>query len=293
MNSTDTPQFSIVIPTYNNDSQLMQCLESLASQNVDERCFEVIIVNDGGNDSLIEKISSKQNKTSIWYFYQINKGPAAARNLGVREAKGNIILFLDDDSLPRKDWLQATINAWRKNPDYDGIGGYTASSKSDSILYRVNKDIFNWYLDKNVDEDHCSFLSTHNAGYKKATLERVGIFDERFKNASGEDRDLSIKIVKNGGKLRLDKSIYVYHDREISLLSFIRKYYNYGKAAFMITFKYSSVERSSLRDYLNLFGTVLQRHKSLMDKITVFFILSLSQLSTFIGYQAASFIKRK
>jgi glycosyltransferase involved in cell wall biosynthesis len=287
MKSMDKPRFSIIIPTYNNDAQLMQCLHSLSHQKIDPALFEVIVINDGGNEELNEIIGSEQAEISMRYFRQDNKGPAAARNLGIRNAKGNIILFLDDDSLPLEDWLHATIDAWDKYPDYDGIGGYTAGSRDDNILYRVNKDIFNWYLNKQSDKNNCTFLSTHNAGYKKTSLVRAGIFDERFKKASGEDRDLSSKIVKNGGRLRLDKSISVYHDREISLRSFVRKYYNYGKAAFLISSRYSKSERSSLNDYFSLLDSILQKQKSVTDKMTAVFILLLSQFSTFIGYQSA------
>jgi glycosyltransferase involved in cell wall biosynthesis len=285
------PTFSIVIPTYNNDAQLMQCLHALSQQNVESSLFEIIVVNDGGNEKLIKKMKADLTEVPIRYYYQVNKGPAAARNLGISKAMGEIILFLDDDSLPRENWLQATINAWKEHPKYDGIGGYTSSRATDSILSSVNKDIFNWYLNKNVDKENCSFLSTHNAGYKKCALERVGMFDERFKKASGEDRNLNRKIVDSGGKLRLDRSIYVYHDREISLKSFMRKYYNYGKAAFEISSGKLGGKHSSLSDYFSLFDSVLKQQTSLVNKLTAFIILMLSQASTLIGYQKAALFR--
>ena len=276
----NNPMFSIVIATYNTDSVLMQCLDALCNQSVDKQCFEVIIVNDGGNSEISEKIALFERCLTISYYYQENKGPAAARNLGINKAMGDIILFLDDDSLPTSDWLNAVIKAWQTFADYDGIGGYTISEVTDSIYCKVNSDFFNWYLD---DTSH-PFLITCNAGYRKSILNKAGNFDERFKKASGEDRDLSIKIQKKGGKLRLEKNMLVYHDRDLTLCSFIKKHFNYGKAAYSIYAIYPELKYMSSSAYFELYASILKRYRSFKEKIIVFLLLSLTQLCTLIGY---------
>jgi len=110
------PKFSLIIPTYNNRAFLIQCLNSLDNQSIDKKIFEVIVVDDGGRSDISENLGLMGSQLFIKYLYQKHKGPAAARNLGIEKAKGDIILFLDDDSLPTDDWLKATIEAWEKFP---------------------------------------------------------------------------------------------------------------------------------------------------------------------------------
>ncbi len=281
------PKFSIVIPTYNNRAVLMGCLRALDNQSADKRSFEIIVVNDGGRDDISESPGLISRRLSIRSLYQDHKGPAAARNFGIEEAKGDIVLFLDDDSLPIRDWLEATMKAWERFPDFDGIGGCTISEPADRLLCRVNTDIFNWYVKRYSFGEYCTFLSTHNAGYKKVTLGKVGRFDERFKGASGEDRDINIKILKAGGKLRLDQNILVYHDRDLSMKSFLRKYYNYGRASHQLSTRYPDLERMSAGDYIHFFRSILKKYKSFDDKVRAFALLTLSQLSTLFGYHSA------
>ncbi len=121
----------------------------------------------------------------------------------------------------------------------------------------------------------------------------MGRFDERFKGAQGEDRDLNIKISKRGGKLRLSKDILVYHDRDLSLGSFLKKYRHYGRAAHELSLRYPDLERLSVKGYLLLWTLVLRRYGNLPEKIAAFLLLTLSQSCTFIGYHAASFTKRR
>lgn len=284
-----TPEFSIIIPTYNTTFVLHQCVEALCLQSADKRCFEVIIVNDGGKKEVPFDIQSLEHQIDVRYFYQDHKGPAAARNLGIEKAKGEIVLLLDDDSLPTRNWLDATIKAWNEYADFDGIGGYIISEPTDSIYCRVNADFFNWYLKQYATDDTCSFLVTCNAGYKKSTLNRIGRFDDRFKRASGEDRDLNIKILEIGGKLRLDKNIVVYHDRDLTFRSFLRKNYNYGKAAHNIYTKYPEQKYLSTKSYVDFYVSIIGNYKSVKEKFMAFFLITFSQLSTAAGYYTALF----
>jgi glycosyltransferase involved in cell wall biosynthesis len=286
-NSINKPKYSIIIPTYNTDVVLIQCLEALCNQSVEKNSFEVIVVNDGGKTEIYEKVKSFKKHFDMRYFYQKNKGPAAARNLGIKNAKGNIILLLDDDSLPTKNWFKSVTKAWEKFPDFDGIGGYTISKVTDSIYCRVNSDFFNWYLAQYSDDQLHTFLVTCNAGYRKSVINSIGNFDESFKKASGEDRDLNIKISKIGGKLRLDENILVYHDRDLTLRSYIKKHFNNGKAAHNIYVRYPELSCLSSDSYFYLYTSILKNYRSFKEKIIAFFLLTLSQVGTIVGYYSA------
>jgi len=280
----DIPKFSVIIPTYNRISALRQCLESLSNQSVDKKCIEVIIANDGGDKNLFEGLDFTNRQFPIEYLHLERKGPAGARNSAVKKARGKIIVFLDDDCLPTENWLSAVIKAWERFPKAAGIGGYVTYGPEDNIYCRVNSDLFNWYLGQHSSGEYCTFISTCNAGYRKDIFEEIKGFDEQFKNASGEDRDLNIKILKAGGKLKLDKNALIYHDRALSFGKFVTRYYNYGRAAYRLYIKYPELKQLGAKDYRNFFLTILGKYSNTREKFIAFWLLTASQSSTLIGY---------
>ena len=89
---------SIIIPLYNCGESIEQCILSVYKQNLDERDFEVIVVNDGstdGSEKRVQKIAELHNNITL--INQKNQGPSAARNIGIRVAKGKYLQFLDAD----------------------------------------------------------------------------------------------------------------------------------------------------------------------------------------------------
>ncbi|MBN1687999.1 MAG: glycosyltransferase [Candidatus Omnitrophica bacterium] len=108
------PEVSVIIPTYNRAETLPRAIRSvLAQEGVP---FELIVVDDGSSDNTREMI--QKDFPSVTYLYQDNKGPAAARNLGVKNAKGRWIAFLDSDDewLPGK--LEIQLGFFRQHPEY-------------------------------------------------------------------------------------------------------------------------------------------------------------------------------
>ncbi len=99
---SDTPSVSVVIATYNRANFLRQTVESVLSQSF--RDFELIVVDDGSTDDTRRLIDSCGS--TIRYYYQENRGPAAARNLGVRQARARWLAFQDSDDLSTPDHLQ-------------------------------------------------------------------------------------------------------------------------------------------------------------------------------------------
>jgi glycosyltransferase involved in cell wall biosynthesis len=288
---TNNPKFSIVIPTYSSQALLLECLNALSNQASGDYLFEVVIVNDGGDKQLEQHLTPFRNHYPLRYSYQENKGPATARNHGIEKAKGEIILFLDDDSVPTSNWLEATARAWQEHPDSQGIGGCVLSQPTDNIFSKINAHFFNWYLRYSSQGSH-PFLATCNAGYTKSILEKVGSFDETFRKAAGEDRDLNIKITNAGGKLRLDTNIIVYHDMDLTLKTYVKKHYNYGKAAKAIYARYPKFRRMLTTDYLDMYRSIVSESRNLREKSAAFILLTLSQFATLMGYYLVAFSKR-
>jgi len=109
------PKISVIIPTYNRADLITRAISSVLNQTY--KSFEIIVIDDGSTDNTKEVLKSYIEKKQIKYLYQQNHGPAAARNLGIKYSKGELIAFLDSDDewLPEKLEKQIKIFNESKN----------------------------------------------------------------------------------------------------------------------------------------------------------------------------------
>src|SRR5438477_9557527 len=105
MNSLASPLYSVVIPTYNRLDSILRVMRGLEEQSCSPTLFEVVVVSDGSTDGTAALLSSSSFPFRLHVVVQANTGPAAARNLGIAEAKGSLIIFLDDDVVPAPDFI--------------------------------------------------------------------------------------------------------------------------------------------------------------------------------------------
>ena len=100
---------TVIIPVYNEEDEILDCLESLGQQTL--RDFEIIVVDDGSSDGTLKRLKNVTAITpAIKLLTQNHKGPGAARNLGAKEAKGNILVFVDADMIFDKKFLSALVD---------------------------------------------------------------------------------------------------------------------------------------------------------------------------------------
>jgi glycosyltransferase involved in cell wall biosynthesis len=107
------PQVSVVIPVYNAIDHIEECLASVINQRT-PFSLEVIVVDDGSTDGTLEKLRSTSGLTCL---AQSNRGPATARNSGIRHARGEYIAFLDADDLWPESKLQKQVELLQRHPD--------------------------------------------------------------------------------------------------------------------------------------------------------------------------------
>ena len=213
-------QVSIVIPTYNRMKDVDECLDSVIVQTILPK--EVIIVDDSEDNEIenfIEQRKYEFKEKDIVLRYIRNKRERSltiARNIGIENATGNIILFLDSDVIIDEDYIKEILKIYKENPDAFGVQGLIQRKKEKRVILTFI-DIFNKlfyiYLDEKnkcrllpslgvsfpsfVDEViNCEWLSGANQAYKKEILEEFN-FDENLKKYSqGEDIDMSYRIFK-------------------------------------------------------------------------------------------------
>lgn len=200
---------SVVVPTYKRPHLLRNCLGALMKQRFPGHAYEIIIVDDEDSEetrSLVENFSAQVGGSEIDPCPQVHyvaatqtQGPAAARNIGWKMARGEIIAFTDDDCLPEPAWLKEGTAAF--NDHMDGISGQVI----------VPVAVLPTDYEKNVARLMEAEFVTANCFYRRSALEASGGFDERFTMAWREDADLFFKMLTLCCKLGYTSAAKVVH----------------------------------------------------------------------------------
>jgi len=288
---------SVIIPTYNRCQLLKECLESLGRQTYPLSDIEVMVVNDGstdGTEAFLEDFKTRA-PFQFRYFRQQNKGPAAARNLALQNAKGNLIAFTDDDCTVDPDWLKEFAKGFQEKR-IAGYGGAVRPKEDHLIGEYMTRERS---LEPKEIDGRIVYLVTCNACYRKEVLLKVRGFDETIRYPGGEDPDLSFRILEQGYELKYNPRSIVYHSYERSLGNFMKRYYNYGiggKYTFRVWGnKYLSPPKSRETLLLNILKGALTFAAAFRDhlrarlglkKATAFTFLSfLKHFSFFCGFR--------
>ena len=190
-------RLSIIIPTCNRMQLLAGCLEALQPQVATARGIEVIICDDGADHTTREMVSREFPK--IFWLQGPRRGPAANRNIGACAARGEWLIFLDDDCLPSKSYLSAYIDAIGAFPQSGtAFEGATISPPLPSLL---------WEAPHNPNG---GILISCNFAIQKSHFFALGKFDERYP-LYFEDTEFYSRLLASGGKTIFIKQALVEH----------------------------------------------------------------------------------
>ena len=142
----NNPYLSIIIPTFNRKDLLKLCLKALFRQRPLTKDCEIIVVDDGSTDRTEELVKSLINDSPCFlqYFRHEHKGPAAARNIGIRNAKGKVILFLGDDIIAEEHLLEEHYKFHMQAPENNALLGlikWHPDLKINSFMDFLSRDI--------------------------------------------------------------------------------------------------------------------------------------------------------
>jgi glycosyltransferase involved in cell wall biosynthesis len=183
---------SIIIPTYNRAFDLKRALESLNNQNYKK--FEVLICDDGSIDNTPEVVADFSNDLNIQYIKIANSGrPAIPRNLGIANAKGKYIAFLDSDDWWHENKLQLAFEYLENGADLVYSDFYRVKSLTEKEIVKVRdlKDNITIDLLKNGNA-----ICNSSVVIRKSILDKVGFFNEGQEYIAWEDFDLWLRISK-------------------------------------------------------------------------------------------------
>jgi glycosyltransferase involved in cell wall biosynthesis len=224
---------SIIIPAYNAVNTLPICLKSIIRQNYPSRDLEVLIINDGSTDGTPEIIQQLTLPGNIQlYTHQKNRGLAAARNTGIRHARGDVLIFLDADMEIPPDFIQehltfhqrkqviGVLSAIAPAPDcvYDKYQRYLHEGRRGALKYPASEPL-----------PHHVFLFGCTS-IKKSALGSVGLFDENITHYGGEDTEYAYRLWQAFPRgLFYAPTIRIVHHHYHSIGQALRNFESFGK----------------------------------------------------------------
>ena len=294
------PIISIITPTFNRSIELEFLIQSINKQTLDNKYFEMIICDDGSTDDTYDRIKKWTNEVqfSLKYFKQNNLGPGAARNYGVKNSNGELIVFIDSDCEADKDWLKIIYDCYRENM-FDAFGGPDDSKDDFSLIQKaINFSMTSFFTTGGIRGHKKNMVTkffprSHNMGVKKILFNKVGGFGSL---RHGQDIELSNKIYNSGAKVKLLIDAVVYHRRRTTLKKFFRQVYNWGAARINL----GKIDKKMLKiihfipsiflilSLILLLGTFII--PKLFIPIILFGLLSLSSICVFGGYKNKSIL---
>jgi glycosyltransferase involved in cell wall biosynthesis len=207
-----SPTLSIIIPVYNSEDYLRGCLKHLNASLTSP--LECIVVDDGSTDNSAE-VARQFGATVI---SSPHKGSAAARNLGARTAKGDILLFLDADVCVHRDTLGRTLWNFEADPELDALfGSYDDSPGSQDFISQY-RNLMHCFMHQNARVEASTFWTGCGAIRRSLFLDYGG-FDQTL---AMEDVDLGYRLVQGKRKLILDKGLLVKHLKRWTLWNVLK-----------------------------------------------------------------------
>ncbi|MDY7041154.1 MAG: glycosyltransferase [Chloroflexota bacterium] len=218
----------MIIPSYNSEVTISECLHSVLQQEVDFP-YEVIVV-DSSQDSTPELVQSNfPNVTLIRLFTRTD--PGRARNLGVRRAQGEILVFIDSDCIAEQGWLAGMWAAHQKG-EWRIVGGSVLNGNPGGVVSWAGyvKEFSEYLPEAKAGLVHS--LPTCNISYKREIFERYGGYDGRY--YPQEDYLFHWQLVKAGEKIRFEPSIRVRHFHRALLGDYLRHSQRFGLVTAMV-----------------------------------------------------------
>jgi GT2 family glycosyltransferase len=218
---SNQPLVSIIIPNYNGENLILRCLGSVFK--TDYPRYEVIVVDDGSKDrslTLIEEFYGEQKDLRI-VRGESNRGSAAARNLGTAQAKGPILVYLDNDAEVHPDWLNGLVDTLDRDPEI-GIA-QSEMLMEDRVHVSCAGELLipyiGWIVIRGFGEtpDRYSNVaeicaSSGSMAVRRNVVEQAGLWDSKMPYALFEDLDFSLRVWLSGYKVVLAPQSKVYHD---------------------------------------------------------------------------------
>lgn len=239
--SRPSPAVSVVIPTYQRCASVRRTLLALGDQTLSPADYEVVVSIDGSTDGSREMVAALAPPYALRAVWQPNQGRAAACNAGIREARGSIIILLDDDMSPAAGFLAAHLRAHSAGERLGVIGAapIAIDAASPSVVRYVGAK-FNRHLDTLARSESIGFRSFYSGNFsiRREVLNQVGLFDEDFKVYGNEDGELALRLLQGGVRLLYEAAALAHQHYEKDFAALARDNIAKGQTAVLCARKY-------------------------------------------------------
>ncbi|MBI4307234.1 MAG: glycosyltransferase family 2 protein [Chloroflexi bacterium] len=234
---TTSPFLSVVIPTYNRLPQLRQCLDALYRQVYPLSDCEIIVVDNGSTDDTGHFLAEMKPPSGVTLLTlrEPKRGPAAARNTGIRHARGHVVLITGDDIIAAPDLLEQHATWHRRSPDERvvvlGLTTWTPDKPITPFMRWLENGGPQYKFWAIADRQNVFYghFYTSNASAKRSFLLASGLFDEDFPYASHEDTELAFRMAQRGMRMVYNERAVGYHDHYTSLKDALRRMEKVGE----------------------------------------------------------------
>ena len=224
------PRMSVVICTHNGGRTLEETLRAVA--RLDYPDFETIVVNDGSTD----RSADIARRFDVRLINIPNGGLSNARNIGLRAATGEIVVYLDDDAYPDPDWLTHLAAAFSQGV-HAGIGGPNIPPPGDGPIADCVAHSPGGPTHVLLSDIEAEHIPGCNMAFRREQLLAIGGFDPQFRIA-GDDVDVCWRIQEQGWTLGFCPAAVVWHHRRNSVKAYLKQQRNYGRAEAMLERKW-------------------------------------------------------
>ncbi|MFH2033873.1 MAG: glycosyltransferase [Candidatus Margulisiibacteriota bacterium] len=197
MNKGTDPKLSVIIPTHNRERVLERVLDYLSNQKIEAPC-EILVIDDGSEDNTHQMV---KKFPLVRYFKYDKKGQSFARNVGIKESRGEILVFVDSDIFVKPDFLAAHLD-YQMRFDRVLVQGPVIR------IYDIERP---FDARQKLSDFSSAFFDTCNSSIKKKHLLEAGYFDEEFTQYGWEDLELGTRIKNQGIKLKKNPKAVAYH----------------------------------------------------------------------------------
>jgi glycosyltransferase involved in cell wall biosynthesis len=250
-----TPLASIVLPVRNGVPVIGDCLRSILSMDAPRELYEVIVVDNGSTDETRDVVLAFGDEVVL--LDEPRQGAGAARNRGIRAARGRFIALTDADCTVDPRWLPALL-VHLEDQTVGVVGGAVLSRQSGNWIERFGERIHDQRAA--IERYDPPYVASGNWASRRDVLISAGLFDESL--LRGQDADLSIRIHRSGFQLRYADEARVFHRNESTLHGLAREGFQHGAASFAVNSRLGlpgartplwGVHRRLLADIVRLF----------------------------------------
>ncbi len=241
---------SVIVPVY-NDPRIEACIVSLLEQDFPGDSYEIIVVDNGSDDSIKEIIYKflVRDEHKVRYEHEKARGSYFARNHGIKVALGEIAAFIDADCVADTTWLRTLVSSFDEE-SVSGVGGKILKLPAETWVQRAAEDLAEQQLTpQSFPFLQYPYIVTANAAYRISILRTLGGFDTQFQ--SGGDVDIAQRVQGRGDSIITMQEAIVYHAPRNTLIEYYKQYFGYAVGHTLLFKKYH--KEMKMRTFVNIY----------------------------------------